>query len=156
MKYAAWRHPVDFNNHLWDVSCFKSFKLQLWHYISDTSVVLMMLHLVFVLWAGELILHGTGGCPHGSLLSCCLDMRVFPGSRGPFLLSFGEAGTSPSVEIMDLKSTWDYKEMLASLKRKENYVFNSSRQIYFFICLFIFAWSGQFWFVFLKNIISVV
>lgn len=61
-----------------------------------------MLHLVLVVWwAGVLVLHGSSGCSHSRLLGRCLDVRVLPGSGGPFLLSFGHAGPTAAVGIMN-------------------------------------------------------
>lgn len=75
---------------------------EFWH-ICHIIPLLKRLHLVvMVLRTGELILHASCGCTQGCLLSCSLDVRVLPGSRGPFLLSFGHAGSTATVEIMDL------------------------------------------------------
>lgn len=64
---------------------------------------LKRLHLVvLVLRSGELVLHASCGRAQGRLLSRSLDVRVLPGSRGPFLLSFGHAGSTAAVEIVDL------------------------------------------------------
>lgn len=85
---------------LWEL--FLCISPKLWH-ICRIIPLLKRLHLVvMVLRAGILILHASCSCTQGGLLSCSLDVRVLPGSCGPFLLSFGHAGSTATVEIMDL------------------------------------------------------
>lgn len=72
-------------------------------YSTVTSLTVLNL-VVIVLGAGVLVLHAPCGCPYDSLLGCCLDMGVLPGSCGPFLLRFGHAGPGATVEIMDLST----------------------------------------------------
>lgn len=81
---------------------------------SLTAPTLRGLHLVVaVLRAGVLVLHGSSCCTHGCLLGCFLDMRVLPGSCGPLLLSFGHAGPTAAVEVVNLKWKRKKKEAIS-------------------------------------------